>query len=569
MRRLLAAAALALIPTALPAQDTPARADYQRIQQMRQDARKLVREGGDENLRKAAARLEEAVAELARPDVAERGAGWAPLHARNHDVRMDLAGVYGLLGEKDKALATLELMQRVAWVPPMAGLLGNDPAFASLRDDPRFKTIVTREELPARLWKSPAIATPYKEKLGVEERIAGLSLYWAEAREHFAWFDNVPDLDWGAVYMEFLPKVMAAETTRDYYRVMMQLAPRLHDGHTNIYPPKELQDSFYARPALRTRLVEGRVIVTEVSSPSLDARVKVGDEIVEIDGIAARRYAEERVRPFASSSTPQDLEVRMYTYQLLAGPKDQPVGLLLRGADGREHDEAIPRSGYTDVRATKPFEFRMLPDGIAYLSLDQFENDAGVKAFTAALPQIMDARGLVLDLRRNGGGSTNHGLEILSHLAKGPIPGSVAFVRMDVGARRSDAVQWAADWMSAGTFSRPHDRYFEGPVAVLIGPQTFSAAEDFLVSFDLLHRGALVGEATGGSTGQPMMVPLPGGGTGRICAKRDSYPDGREFVGRGVQPTITVKATVADIRSGNDTALTRAVEALRSSRKPG
>ena len=72
---------------------------------------------------------------------------------------------------------------------------------------------------------------------------------------------------------------------------------------------------------------------------------------------------------------------------------------------------------------------------------------------------------------------------------------------------------------------------------MLIGPQTFSAAEDFLVSFDVLKRGVIVGEASGGSTGQPMFMSLPGGGQGRICVKRDTYPDGTAFVGKGIAPS--------------------------------
>ena len=543
---------------------TPAKGDYQRIQAMRAEAGKLANAGGDENLRKAAAKLEEALALLAQPDVAERSTGWAPLYARNHDVRMDLATVYALAGDKERALAALESMQFFVTVGAMADMLDRQPGLASLRDEPRFKAVVARDRQVSRLWKSPAIATAYKDKLTVEERIAGLSLYWAEAREHFAWFGNQPDLDWGAVYMEFLPKVMAAETTRDYYAVMMQLAPRLRDGHTNIYAPRELQDEFYARPPLRTRLVEGRVIVSEVLSARLAERVKVGDEVVAIDGMPSRRYAEERVRPFASASTPQDLAVRMYTYQLFSGPATRPVRVRLAGPDGRERDEEIARTGYDDVKGPEPFQFRTLPGGIAYLSLDSFESDAVVKAFVAALPRIMEAKGLVLDVRRNGGGSSNFGLDILTYLVRGSIPESVGYVRTDQGARRSDAIRWSPDWQSGGSYERKRERIFEGPVAVLVGPQTFSAAEDFLVSFDLLNRGPMVGEASGGSTGQPMMVALPGGGVGRICAKRDTYPDGRNFVGVGIAPTIVVKPTVEDIRAGRDPVLERAAEALVS-----
>ena len=45
--------------------------------------------------------------------------------------------------------------------------------------------------------------------------------------------------------------------------------------------------------------------------------------------------------------------------------------------------------------------------------------------------------------------------------------------------------------------------------------------------------------------GQPYMFDMPGGGSARICTKRDTYPDGREFVG-GVKPDIEVRSTLND-----------------------
>ena len=97
---------------------------------------------------------------------------------------------------------------------------------------------------------------------------------------------------------------------------------------------------------------------------------------------------------------------------------------------------------------------------------------------------------------------------------------------------------------------------------VLTSARTYSAAEDFAVAFDTMQRGRIVGEATGGSTGQPLFFDLPGGGKARICTKRDSYPDGREFVGIGVQPQVAVHPRVADLRAGRDTVLASALALL-------
>lgn len=91
---------------------------------------------------------------------------------------------------------------------------------------------------------------------------------------------------------------------------------------------------------------------------------------------------------------------------------------------------------------------------------------------------------------------------------------------------------------------------------MLTSARTYSAAEDFVVAFDAMQRGRIVGEPTGGSTGQPLIFDLPGGGTGRI-------PDGRAFVGVGIQPQVMVAPRVADLRAGRDTVLEAALGLLR------
>ena len=60
-------------------------------------------------------------------------------------------------------------------------------------------------------------------------------------------------------------------------------------------------------------------------------------------------------------------------------------------------------------------------------------------------------------------------------------------------------------------------RLYKNPVALLSSAATFSAAEDFLVAFRVMSRGIIVGERSGGSTGQPLFFALPGGGSARVC----------------------------------------------------
>ena len=101
---------------------------------------------------------------------------------------------------------------------------------------------------------------------------------------------------------------------------------------------------------------------------------------------------------------------------------------------------------------------------------------------------------------------------------------------------------------------------------VLTGHNTASAAEDFLIGADRQQNIVKIGEPKNGSTGQPYRFDLPGGGSARICIKKDMYPDGREFVGKGIQPDIKVTPTVKDYLEGRDVVLEAALKYFETTR---
>ena len=109
-------------------------------------------------------------------------------------------------------------------------------------------------------------------------------------------------LDWDKLYLESIPTVLATESTGDYYKELMRLCARLGDGHTNVYAPAQTNTS--AKPPLRTALIEGRVMILEALSPSLDAQgVRAGMEVVAVDGEPAVAYARREVEPYQSAGT--------------------------------------------------------------------------------------------------------------------------------------------------------------------------------------------------------------------------------------------------------------------------
>ncbi|MFY7867317.1 S41 family peptidase [Roseateles sp.] len=476
-------------------------------------------------------------------------------------------------GQIDAAFATItKLTQRQQWLP--AEWLEGEPALAAMRNDARWPAVLAqaqaRDSQQQRLYGAAALETPYRETLPLNERLAGVSRLWSEAKYNFANFDLVPQLDWDAVYLRTLERVKHTPRTLDYYRELQRMIAQLQDGHSNVYPAEALFDRMWARPALRTARIEGRVLITEVLDPQLSRQgLAPGQEILRIDRQAVDAHVRARVLPFLAASTPQDREARAYGAELLAGDVRQKVALQLRVRDGAAEavvkTVTIPRLGVEQVfplMQREPFAWRMLPGQVALVTLNGFDDDTAADAYLQAFDAIAQARAIVFDLRHNGGGNSGVGYRILATLTSQPLPTSKWWTRGHVSAWRAWGRPMPVEGGSHGEIQPDAQRHFSGPVAVLTSAGTYSAAEDFVAAFKALRRGPVVGTATGGSTGQPLFFKLPGGGQARICAKRDLLADGTEFVGKGIAVDVPVAASVAAWRAGRDEVLEAALTQL-------
>ena len=505
--------------------------------------------------------------------------GAPELRWQESDILVDLAVIHARLGEPARAAQRLHAAREFIESPlsPVRMGQGNESLFSYLADvfeSSEFTTAARRDSSVAdalralrrrdtqRHLASQPFSLEYADTIPLADRIAGLSYLWSEAKYNFANFDLVPDLKWDEEYSRAMPKVIAASATRDYYRVMQSFIAKLADGHTDIQVPSALSAQLEIRPRLVPELIEGRLFIRRVGNAALTSLgFAPGQEILSIDDVPAVQYGRERIEPYMASSTPQDRDVRTFTRFLLRGAQGSSARLTVRDRDGTTRTISAPRDTALAWDIVPPYALHWLPNRIAHLVLNTFADNDVVTQFEKDLPEIMKARGVILDVRGNGGGNSGIGYTILSHLISRPSPVSAWSTPEYRPAFRS--------WNRAQPPHRgeldsipPNRVRYAGPVAMLIGNQTFSAAEDFAVAFDVAKRGPLIGEPTGGSTGNPIPLRLPGGGFARICSKRDRYPDGKEFVGVGVMPTQRVPRTVAEFLAGTDAALEAAVRAV-------
>ena len=488
----------------------------------------------------------------------ELAKGNTSLDWRKHDIYFDIAIAYALLKKNDSAFYYLDKMFAFGTVSSELSFFEKySSQFTNLCSDKRFGEWKEKLINQRKLYSNSAFKTSYKPNLTEYEKIAGLSLLWQQARDNFVYFDHV-DIDWNKSYIEYLPKVSKTKSTSEYYRVLQTFYTQLKDGHTNVYPPDYLSDEFYSRPPMRTELIEGRVFIKSVMSDSLKKLgITPGLEILKIDSKPVIEYADKYVKPYESSSTPQDMEIREFSYSLLCGPLKKPIILELKDMAGNIVTKTISRTGYQDIKGYSSVEYATIKD-IAYLKINDFEDWKITTIFDSLFATISQTKGLIIDVRDNGGGSGDIGFHILKMLTDKPfsIPTSK---RLKYISTPGEEVEWDVDRAEEVT---PESKYYSKPVILLTGARTFSAGEDFSATFQYMKRGKIIGQPTGGSTGQPVGFDLPGGGHARVCGKRDTYPDGKSFVGIGIIPDIIVKPTIKDLLSGIDAVKDKAIDLL-------
>jgi len=423
------------------------------------------------------------------------------------------------------------------------------------------------------------------------DKVFGLSQFWQEVNYNFVYLNKVNRKKWDSLYRQMISDVQATPNDYAYYRMLQRFCAFLKDGHTNIYMPQkkefETMTSMFGDYRLFLENIDNKAIVVRTNRSKMN-EIPVGSEVIEVNGLTTENYLQQMVMPYIASSTSYVLR-DWATRQLLTGLPGDRYQIKIKTSTGQITSIDLTHAITEEKEVNPPFEtdrklldFKWLENQIAYVSLNSFDQPKIDSLFVALLPELYKAKALIVDLRFNGGGNTTVGTAILEYLIKGKkIYGPVSSSRMHIAAHKA--------W---GKFTKPsdtlhnewskksllmfQDNYFYTfehgpekiglkakrlivPTALLIGHNTASAAEDFLIYADGQPHMTKFGENTFGSTGQPYLFTLPGGALARVCTKKDTYPDGREFVGYGVKPDIEVKRTLEDFIQQKDPVLEAAV----------
>ena len=177
-----------------------------------------------------------------------------------------------------------------------------------------------------------------------------------------------------------------------------------------------------------------------------------------------------------------------------------PQAASLFGGPGREPDPAAyerqaQRRNY-GIR-----ELRVLPGNVRYMAYDGFDwtGETSARALETAMRFLSGGDAVIIDLRRNGGGSPEAVQYITSHFMA---PNQPLMTFHMNGSETPDRTATLADV--------PAGRMIGKPLYVLTSNATASAAEEFAGHVAGYRLGQLVGENTGGAGFRNELVPIQG-----------------------------------------------------------
>lgn len=330
----------------------------------------------------------------------------------------------------------------------------------------------------------------------------------AGRRDDLSWFD--PLIDVRQMVLEHHvgdpdPKEMQAAA-------ITAMLETLDDPYTVWIPPsmesdfnKQMRGSYVGIGAeIDLEQDRLRIVSPLADSPSIDAGVRAGDVVLSIDG---------------TDTLGLDTDGCI---ELLMGEEGTPVKIVVRHTDGEVEDLVIVRRRIEtrSVRGLRRdgsgWDHMLDPDrGIAYVRLTQF-TERSIDEMRETLDDLEAAgtKGLVLDLRFNGGGTLDGAIDIADLFLE---RGVIVSVKDRDGRGRS----WTAD-------DDADDR--DWPMVVLVNDSSASASEIVSGALQSLGRAKVLGERTFGKGSVQEVRVLPDDqGILKMTTARYYLPDGRNL----------------------------------------
>jgi hypothetical protein len=191
-------------------------------------------------------------------------------------------------------------------------------------------------------------------------------------------------------------------------------------------------------------------------------------------------------------------------------------------------------------------EYGITNSNVGYIHINTFRYNSWTETgFYSALDYVRNTKGLIIDVRDNGGGSDFMGRIVIQRLLSEPI--------LSLPVRRN------GEW-SQRTFINPYGEYqYTNPIIVLVNGVCFSATEDFVAELEQADHVIVVGDTTGGGSSAPQEFSLTSGKSIRISTKEICRSDSIPIEWNGIVPDTLISGARDNIRNGIDNQLEFAI----------
>lgn len=391
-----------------------------------------------------------------------------------------------------------------------------------------------------------------------EGRLAVFDDVWETIRDRY-YDPSFHGIDWRGLREEFRPLAAEARTTAELYSVLRRMVGLLRDAHTRVYAPDEKfdwQHPHVISVGLSVREIEGQpvVISVEEGSEAERAGLRMGDIITSVDGEPALELFARRLREQAGSSTIAAARLRAMA-TLFEGERNTRVRVGWRNDGDRERFASLRRR-WTDRTAL--LRLRRVGGQLGVVEFDAFTQAVALDFVRSLREKLRGVRGLVVDLRNNGGGET----EAMTEIASAFLPRGSSLGRfMD----RTGRTAFEPQTRSAMLFAAETVALLRVPVVILTSEKTSSAAEIFVATVRERNRATVIGGPTCGCVlAIRRRHTLPDGGALDVSEMDYRTAQGKRLEGTGIMPDERITSSVEDLRARRDRAMERAIERLKS-----
>jgi C-terminal processing protease CtpA/Prc len=340
-------------------------------------------------------------------------------------------------------------------------------------------------------------------------------------------------------------RLKSAASLVDAFSIVSDFLSQFGDSHTVFIPPTSGRSVDYG---WQMAMVGDRALITDVE-PGSDAAARglaPGDRVLLLNGITPSRGNASRIGYYYRYIRPQ---TRQRVAVLKPDGSAVTVDVVSRLRGRRLIDEGDVVSEANDLIERGRDRGAVIGSTVLVWKMVVFARPESVD-------QMMDRaasyQALVLDLRGNGGGSVDALRELVSR----------CFDRDIVVA-----VETRRDGKGAPTIARPTKNPFGGRLIVLVDSRSASAAEMFARIAQIEKRGQVLGDVTAGAVmrsrlishrAESMTSAAPYGTSVTVADVHMS--DGGSLENVGVEPDEIVLPTQADLATGRDPVLARAIE---------